>query len=604
MADFIWGQGGTRLTPEDVAAQRKYGQGLLAQGVDYSPIQSPWQGAARMAQALMGGWETGQADYASKQNAAESNAVIQALLGGGAAPAAPTTAPIATTAAPTGAPMAASPMGTMGIPAGKDEFVNSIMPMAQEASAKTGLDPRLIVAQAALESGWGKSAPGNNLFGIKSHGVPGGNTLATNEVVNGQPVSVRDSFRAYASPADSVKGYADFMTQNPRYEPVRAAQGLEAQVAALGQSGYATDPAYAQKVMQIAQGLPAPAGGAPVPSAPAAAARPAINPAIVQAISSPYMSDSAKKIGTMLFQNNLEQQQKASDPLRQAQLAKLQQDLTPLAEPTLDRQGNLVQRDALGKVNVLKAAESRPTSVSEYEYYKANLPQGQQAMPYDTWATAKARAGAMNVTNNVGGGSDKQIFDTFSENTKEARAAANGLVALRSARQALQGPGGAITGFGADEKLTFQKLGAALGVADPAAVQNTETFRAAIAPQVASMLKSTVGSANISNSDREFAEKAAGGSIKLDGGSINRLLDIMEKAGTARLELHNQQLDAVYPDPTTNKRERALFGVQMPAAPPQPEQPPQQPVTNGAVAVNPKTGERRILQNGKWVPVL
>lgn len=593
MADFVWGQGGARLTPEDIAMQRRMAQALITQGADYSPVQSPWQGAARMAQGLLGGYQAGELDRASAQNATDSAAVIQALLGGGAVPAA---APVA--AAPTAAPMATPPMGSAGIPAGRDEFVNSIMPMAQEASAKTGLDPRLIVAQAALESGWGKSAPGNNLFGIKSHGMPGGNTMATTEVVNGQPVTVQDSFRAYASPADSVKGYADFMTQNPRYEPVRAAQGLEAQVAALGKSGYATDPAYAQKVMQIAQSLPAPAASSPT------APRPAINPAIVQAISSPYMSDSAKKIGTMLFQNQLEQQQKAADPLRQGQLAKLQAELTPLAAPYTDAQGNLVQRDALGKVTVLKPSENKPTSVSEYEYYKANLPQGQQPMPYDTWATAKARAGAMSVTNNVGGGSDKQIFDTFSENAKEARAAANGLVALRSARQALQGPGGAITGFGADEKLTFQKLGAALGVADPASVQNTETFRAAIAPQVASMLKSTVGSANISNSDREFAEKAAGGSIKLDGGSINRLLDIMEKAGTARLELHQQQLDAVYPDATANKRERALFGVQMPAAPPQPEKPQQQPVTNGAIIVNPKTGERRVLQNGKWVPVL
>ncbi len=107
-----------------------------------------------------------------------------------------------------------------------------------------------------LESGWGKSAPGNNLFGIKSHGLPGGNTLPTTEVVGGQPVAAQDSFRAYASPADSVAGYADFILNNKRYAPVRAAQGLEAQAAALGQSGYATDPAYGQKVLQIAQGLP------------------------------------------------------------------------------------------------------------------------------------------------------------------------------------------------------------------------------------------------------------------------------------------------------------------------------------------------------------
>lgn len=323
-APFLWGSGGRRLTPEEILMERKASSALGSEAMSTAPVGHWSQGLNRVLQGLMAGYDGYSADQASKQNGTESAAVIQALLGGATPAATPTVA------APTGAPMAASPMGAVGVPAGRDEFVNSIMPMAQEASARTGLDPRLIVAQAALESGWGKSAPGNNLFGIKSHGMPGGNTMATTEVVNGQPVAVQDSFRAYASPADSVKGYADFMTQNPRYEPVRAAQGLEAQVAALGKSGYATDPAYAQKVMQIAQGLPAPAGGAPVPAASGAAARPAINPAIVQAISSPYMSDSAKKIGTMLFQNNLEQQQKAADPLRALQIQKAQGDIAAM----------------------------------------------------------------------------------------------------------------------------------------------------------------------------------------------------------------------------------------------------------------------------------
>jgi hypothetical protein len=238
--------------------------------------------------------------------------------------------------------------------------------------------------------------------------------------------------------------------------------------------------------------------------------------------------------------------------------------------PYHDADGNLVQKDPFGKVTVLNPADKAPTSVLEYKYYRDNFqpsPDQKSPMDYATWSTAKARAGAMTVNNNIGGGSDKQVFDTFAENTKEARAAATGLVALRNARQALQGPGGAITGFGADERLTLQKLGAAVGVTDPSAIQNTETFRAAIAPQVAAMLKSTVGTNQISNSDREFAEKAAGGSIKLDAGSINRLLGIMENAGTARLKLHQQQLDAVYPDPEKNKRERALFSVTVPDAP-------------------------------------
>lgn len=138
----------------------------------------------------------------------------------------------------------------------RDAFFASIWPSVLQAAQTTGVDPRIIAAQAALESNYGKSAPGNNLFGIKSHGKGGGNSLMTTEVINGKPVRVRDSFRGYASPADSVAGYADFINTNKRYRPFREADGLEAQIAALGRSGYATDPNYAAKIGSIAGRIP------------------------------------------------------------------------------------------------------------------------------------------------------------------------------------------------------------------------------------------------------------------------------------------------------------------------------------------------------------
>lgn len=154
------------------------------------------------------------------------------------------------------------------MPRDKNAFLATFFPLAQTESQRTGIDPRIIVAQAALESNWGASAPGNNYFGIKSHGAPGGNTLTTTEVVNGQPVSVSDSFRAYGSPADSVRGYGDFMLNNKRYTDFRQAPDLASQIAALGSSGYATDPNYADKISSIVRGLP---GGADLPSAPSSA---------------------------------------------------------------------------------------------------------------------------------------------------------------------------------------------------------------------------------------------------------------------------------------------------------------------------------------------
>lgn len=135
------------------------------------------------------------------------------------------------------------------------EFMNTLGPLALAISQQTGLDPRLVIAQSALETGWGKSAPGNNYFGIKSHGQEGGNTLATTEVVNGQPVRVNDSFRAYADPSESAADYAKFLQTNPRYANLLGAKTLDDQLSALGQSGYATDPNYAAKVGQIAKGI-------------------------------------------------------------------------------------------------------------------------------------------------------------------------------------------------------------------------------------------------------------------------------------------------------------------------------------------------------------
>jgi hypothetical protein len=200
----------------------------------------------------------------------------------------------------------------------------------------------------------------------------------------------------------------------------------------------------------------------------------------------------------------------------------------------------------------------KPTDdIREFQY-------GQKNPEFNKWTLEKARAKATNVTTNVGGGSDKQIFDAMDEGAKAARATAVGLAGLREAKQAIEG--GAITGFRADDRLALQKAASFFG-ADPTKVANTETFKAAIAPQVASVLKSTVGTANISNTDREFAEKAAGGNINLDEKSISRLLDIMERASVGQLQAHQKRLDKVYGDPEKFGRERALFGVEMPAAP-------------------------------------
>jgi flagellar rod assembly protein/muramidase FlgJ len=134
-----------------------------------------------------------------------------------------------------------------------EAFVASIAPTAKAVAKELGIDPRVVIAQAALETGWGTSVKGNNLFGIKSHSKKDGLMVQTHEVVDGERIKVRDSFRQYDSYDESIADYGSFLQQNKRYKPMLQAATLREQVEALGKSGYATDPEYADKVMAIAK---------------------------------------------------------------------------------------------------------------------------------------------------------------------------------------------------------------------------------------------------------------------------------------------------------------------------------------------------------------
>lgn len=178
---FFVGPGGARLTPEQIAARQEVAKSLLAQATDTSPTAGGWASiATKGLMGLSSGLKEGQADRAAAANAESSNANVAAMLASlGGAPAMATSAPSMMDGS--------SIPSTVDISGSKQEFIDSLLPAAIEESARTGVDPRIIVAQAAQETGWGKSAPGNNYFGIKSHGQAGGNTLATTEYVNGQP---------------------------------------------------------------------------------------------------------------------------------------------------------------------------------------------------------------------------------------------------------------------------------------------------------------------------------------------------------------------------------------------------------------------------------
>jgi flagellum-specific peptidoglycan hydrolase FlgJ len=141
---------------------------------------------------------------------------------------------------------------TVGSSGDPTSFVQQIAPKAKAVAAELGIDPRIVVAQAALETGWGKSVKGNNLFGVKSHGKANGLMVATHEVIDGKRIKIKDSFRQYESFDGSIADYGSFLREKKRYKQMLEANTLEEQITALGKSGYATVPSYADKVKQIA----------------------------------------------------------------------------------------------------------------------------------------------------------------------------------------------------------------------------------------------------------------------------------------------------------------------------------------------------------------
>lgn len=139
------------------------------------------------------------------------------------------------------------------------EWVAKLMPGAEPTARKLQISPEAIIAQAALETGWGRAAIGNNIFGIKAAGDWAGKTqdVATWEDTNGAApggeIQIIDRFRDYDSIADSFADHFRFLEVNSRYKAagVFAGQGDEAYFAALQRAGYATDPAYAAKLSSI-----------------------------------------------------------------------------------------------------------------------------------------------------------------------------------------------------------------------------------------------------------------------------------------------------------------------------------------------------------------
>jgi flagellar protein FlgJ len=144
------------------------------------------------------------------------------------------------------------------------DFVASVWPYAHAASRATGIPAHFMVAQAALETGWGAKQPLNadgtpsyNLFNIKAGRSWNGPTTAqhtVNEYIGESWQRQKSAFRSYSSYGEAFADYARLLTDSPRYAKVLGKNDAAAFAQGLQNAGYATDPMYADKLMRIIGG--------------------------------------------------------------------------------------------------------------------------------------------------------------------------------------------------------------------------------------------------------------------------------------------------------------------------------------------------------------
>jgi len=146
-------------------------------------------------------------------------------------------------------------------PQTRQEFLASIQPWADETGKRLGVAPEVVAAHAALESGWGQhpllgsGGDSKNLFGLKAGaGWQGGVAAATTtEYQNGVALKKTERFRSYPDTASAFRDYADLLSSNPRYQAaLNTGSDARAFAHGLAAGGYATDPAYADKLSKLA----------------------------------------------------------------------------------------------------------------------------------------------------------------------------------------------------------------------------------------------------------------------------------------------------------------------------------------------------------------
>jgi hypothetical protein len=305
-APFVWGAGGSQMTPEEIAAQRKVAQAMIAQGADYSPVQSWSQGAARVAQALFGGMQARDANEAAKSNAASESALLTSLFSGGTAPTnivppVAATTPTVPSASPAPAGDAASaiasiesggkydllgPVTKTGDRAyGKYQVMGANVPQWTKAHLGREMTPQEFLASPEAQDAVFKGQFGQYAQKYGPEGAAKAWFAGERGMTN---PNARDQL------GTSVQSYADRFTKAYGGAPVQTASADPAALPVNAQSaeGYAIPGQQAPAVQTVAQAMPAASG---------------VNPRIMAAMASPYVSDGTKRVLGIMLQQQMSQ---------------------------------------------------------------------------------------------------------------------------------------------------------------------------------------------------------------------------------------------------------------------------------------------------------
>ncbi len=272
-------------------------------------------------------------------------------------------------------------------------------------------------------------------------------------------------------------------------------------------------------------------------------------------------------------------------PMRGAGVSQLSaQEVQGLGLPA----GTVAQRAANGQLSILSKPETLTTDMREYGQA---VKDGSFKGGFADYLAAMKKAGKSETNVTVGGDNalQKAMGEKMASNVFAARDVADSAIgqlsALDEAKKLLQS--GIISGSGAGWKLALDKTLSSVGLSSGEKVANTEAFAAGMGRQTLELVKGLGAGSGISNADRDFAEKIAGGAIDLNEQSIRRVIDINERAARRAVERYNASVKPLIEDPQTPASLRGYLPLTVPtpsipasapqSPPPVPAQPSAQP---------------------------